>query len=217
MDVDLKLINFAQAQGLAGAQLLLDLSQSRISAGLSELETRLGVRLCPRGRSGFALTEAGRIVYDASHDLFAAVDSFCNKAGTVSARLKRVIKLGAVDALAGNREIGLPRLLHELRRAAPAIFIDLMVAGPEELEAELMSGKRDIIIVTSLSNALIFGIRRSARSGNHSIAVAAIRFSPPAPRRRSANCRVTLSWPEDICTARTLGDSATARRRLASR
>jgi LysR family transcriptional regulator, transcriptional activator for bauABCD operon len=155
LDVDLRLIRIfraiAEAQGLAGAQLLLNLSQSRISAGLSELETRLGVRLCRRGRSGFALTEGGRVVYEASHDLFSAVDSFCNRAGTVSERLKRVIKLGAVDALAGNREIGLPRLLHKLRRAAPAIFIDLMVAGPEELEAQLMTGKRDIIIVPSLS------------------------------------------------------------------
>jgi LysR family transcriptional regulator, transcriptional activator for bauABCD operon len=47
--------------------------------------------------------------------------------------------------------IGLPRLLHELRRTAPAMFIDFMVAGPEELEAQLMSGKRDIIITPSLS------------------------------------------------------------------
>src|ERR1700722_6419890 len=124
LDVDLRLIRIFRAitesQGLAGAQLLLNLSQSRISASLSELETRLGVRLCRRGRSGFALTEAGRSVYDASHDLFEAVDRFCNKAGTVSERLRRAIKLGAVDALVSHREIGLPQLLHELRRTAPA-------------------------------------------------------------------------------------------------
>ena len=155
LDVDLRLIRvfraIAEAQGLAGAQLLLNLSQSRISASLSELEARLGVCLCRRGRSGFALTEAGRTVYEASHELFEAVDCFCNKAGTVSDRLKRVIKLGAVDALVSNQEIGLPHLLHEFHRAAPAMFIDLMITGPEELEAQLMAGKRDIIIVPSLS------------------------------------------------------------------
>jgi LysR family transcriptional regulator, transcriptional activator for bauABCD operon len=155
LDVDLRLIRIFRAitesQGLAGAQLLLNLSQSRISASLSELETRLGVRLCRRGRSGFALTEAGRSVYDASHDLFEAVDRFCNKAGTVSERLRRAIKLGAVDALVSNQEIRLPHLLRELRRTAPAMFVDFMVAGPEELEAQLIAGKRDIIIVPSLS------------------------------------------------------------------
>ena len=104
LDFDLRLIRIfrviVEAQGLAGAQVVLNLSQSRISTSLAELEARLGVRLCRRGRAGFALTDAGRSVYEASHDLFEAVDRFCNSAGTVSLNLKRVVKLGAVDALA---------------------------------------------------------------------------------------------------------------------
>ena len=71
LDIDLRLIRIfrviVEAKGLAGAQLVLNLSQSRISTSLAELEARLGARLCRRGRSGFALTEAGRAVYDASH------------------------------------------------------------------------------------------------------------------------------------------------------
>lgn len=155
LDVDLRLIRIfrviVEAKGLAGAQLILDLSQSRISTSLAELETRLGVRLCRRGRAGFALTEAGRNVYEASHDLFQAVDRFCNQAGTVSLNLKRVVKLGAVDALSTNGGIALARILGEFRQSAPAILIDFMVAGPEELEAQLIAGARDIIIVPSLT------------------------------------------------------------------
>ncbi|MGE0004249.1 MAG: LysR family transcriptional regulator [Parvibaculaceae bacterium] len=155
LDIDLRLIRIfrviVEAQGLAGAQLVLNLSQSRISTSLAELEARLGVRLCRRGRAGFALTEAGRSVYDASHDLFEAVDRFCTNAGSVSLNLKRVVKLGAVDALSTNDGIGLARILGEFRRSAPAILIDFMVAGPEELEAQLVSGARDIIIVPSLT------------------------------------------------------------------
>jgi DNA-binding transcriptional LysR family regulator len=155
LDVDLRLIRIfrviVEAQGLAGAQLVLNLSQSRISTSLAELEARLGVRLCRRGRAGFALTEAGRSVYDASHDLFEAVDRFCNNAGTVSLNLKRVVKLGAVDALSTNRGIALARILGDFRHSAPSILIDFMVAGPEELEAQLISGARDIIIVPSLT------------------------------------------------------------------
>ncbi|MGE0238669.1 MAG: LysR family transcriptional regulator [Parvibaculaceae bacterium] len=155
LDIDLRLIRIfrviVEAQGLAGAQLVLDLSQSRISTSLAELEARLGVRLCRRGRAGFALTEAGRNVYEASHDLFEAVDRFCNTAGTVSLNLKRVVKLGAVDALSTNDGIGLAKILGDFRQGAPAILIDFMVAGPEELEAQLVSGARDIIIVPSLT------------------------------------------------------------------
>ena len=155
LDVDLRLIRIfrviAEAQGLAGAQLVLNLSQSRISTSLSELETRLGARLCRRGRSGFALTEAGRSVYDASHDLFEAVDRFCNKAGTVSLNLRRVVKLGAVDALSTNPELSLARILGHFRQTAPTVQIDFMIAGPEDLEAQLIAGARDIIIVPSLT------------------------------------------------------------------
>src|SRR6478609_903138 len=84
LDIDLRLLRIfrgiVEAQGLSGAQVLLNLSQSRISASLAELESRLGTRLCRRGRSGFALTEAGRSVYEASHELFESVDRFCNRA-----------------------------------------------------------------------------------------------------------------------------------------
>ena len=155
LDVDLRLIRIfrviVEARGLAGAQLVLNLSQSRISTSLAELEARLGVRLCRRGRAGFALTEAGHSVYDASHDLFEAVDRFCNNAGSVSLNLKRVVKLGVVDALSTNDGIGLAGILADFRHSAPSILIDFMIAGPEELEAQLVSGARDVIIVPSLA------------------------------------------------------------------
>ncbi len=155
LDIDLRLIRIfrviVESQGLAGAQLVLNLSQSRISTSLSELEARLGARLCRRGRSGFALTEAGRSVYDASHDLFEAVDRFSNKAGALSPNLKRVMKLGAVDALATNSEMSLARILGHFRQVAPTVQIDFMIAGPEELEAQLIAGARDIIIMPSLT------------------------------------------------------------------
>jgi DNA-binding transcriptional LysR family regulator len=155
LDIDLRLIRIfrviVEAQGLAGAQLVLDLSQSRISTSLAELETRLGVRLCRRGRAGFALTEAGRSVYEASHDLFEAVDRFCNNAGTVSLNLKRVVKLGAVDALSTNSGIGLAKILGDFHQNGPSVLIDFMIAGPEELEAQLIAGARDVVIMPTLT------------------------------------------------------------------
>lgn len=151
LDVDLRLIRIfrviAECQGLTGAELVLHLSQSRISAGLAELEARLGVRLCRRGRSGFSLTEAGQTVYEASHDLFEAVDRFCNRAGAVSANVKRVLRLGTVDAVVTNRDLLLARTLRQLREQIPTLIIDFSTAGPMELESQLLRGSRDVIIV----------------------------------------------------------------------
>lgn len=153
LDVDLQLIRvfraIVEAQGLGGAQFVLNLSQSRISARLAELEQRLGVKLCKRGRGGFALTEAGLTVYQASEDLFQAVDRFSNRAGVVSDKLRRVLRLGTVDALVTNDRFSLMRVLKRFRRHAPSVLIDFTMAGPEELERQLVAGIRDIAIIPS--------------------------------------------------------------------
>jgi DNA-binding transcriptional LysR family regulator len=155
LDLDLRQIRIfraiAESQGLTGAELVLNLSQSRISASLSDLEARLGLRLCRRGRSGFALTEAGHVLYEASSDLFEAVDRFCNRVGAVSDNLKRVLRLGTVDALVTNQELSLSRTLLEFRRQAPSVMVDFAIAGPEELERHLVAGGRDVIVVPSLN------------------------------------------------------------------
>lgn len=151
LDVDLRLIRIfraiTDARGMAGAELVLNMSQSRISASLAELEARLGVRLCWRGRSGFSLTEAGEAVYEASGDLFEAVARFANNAGAVSANVRRVLRIGAVDAVATNRELPLSAAFRELRRQMPMVTVDFSTAGPEDLEKSLITGNRDLIIV----------------------------------------------------------------------
>lgn len=151
LDVDLRLIRIFRAitesRGMAGAELVLNMSQSRISASLAELETRLGVRLCWRGRSGFSLTEAGEAVYEASSELFEAVARFSNSAGAVSANVRRVLRIGAVDAVVTNRELPLSDAFMKLRQQMPMVTVDFSTAGPEDLEKQLVSGSRDLIVV----------------------------------------------------------------------
>ena len=87
LHVDLRLLmifrTIVEAKGLANAQLILNMSQSSVSASLAELEARLGLRLCNRGRAGFALTEAGRMVYERSHELFDTVAKFAASVNSV--------------------------------------------------------------------------------------------------------------------------------------
>ncbi len=62
--------------GFTAAQGRLGRSLSAISGDVQALELRLGSPLCRRGRSGFALTDYGRQIYDACHHLFEAVTRF---------------------------------------------------------------------------------------------------------------------------------------------
>lgn len=65
-----------EAGGFSAAQNELNVGLAAISKQISDLEIRIGMRLCTRGREGFHLTEEGRLVYQASIDLFASVDNF---------------------------------------------------------------------------------------------------------------------------------------------
>ena len=60
-DPDLHLLRLfvtvVEAGGFSAAQGVLGLSQPSISQQMGRLETRLGYRLCSRGKGGFRLTE----------------------------------------------------------------------------------------------------------------------------------------------------------------
>jgi hypothetical protein len=51
------------SRGLASTQTEFNLSALPISGYVTSLEQRPGVRLCCRGRSGFALTDKSTVVY----------------------------------------------------------------------------------------------------------------------------------------------------------
>ena len=65
-NADLRLLRIfmtvADARGFSAAQTLLNISAPTVSNHISALETRLGVKLCQRGRAGFRLTQEGEVV-----------------------------------------------------------------------------------------------------------------------------------------------------------
>jgi DNA-binding transcriptional LysR family regulator len=50
--------------GMSAAELELNIGTSTVSRHVKDLETRLSLVLCRRGRGGFALTDEGQRVYD---------------------------------------------------------------------------------------------------------------------------------------------------------
>ena len=150
LHVDLRLLmilrTIVECKGLASAQNILNMSQSSVSASLGELEARLGLRLCNRGRSGFALTDAGRIVYEASHELFDAVNRFSASTNAISDATRGILRLGTVDAIATNPQLPLANSLRRFKKHTKNVLVDFLNAGPEELEAQVLQGKRDVVL-----------------------------------------------------------------------
>ena len=66
----------AHCGGMTAAELELNISTSTISRHVKDLESRLGLVLCRRGRGGFALTPAGERILQETRQLLAATDRF---------------------------------------------------------------------------------------------------------------------------------------------
>ncbi|MEH6648662.1 MAG: LysR family transcriptional regulator [Motiliproteus sp.] len=136
-DFDLRLLRVfvavAHNKGFAAAQDELGISQSTISIQIRQLEERLQVRLCERGRKGFSLTKEGLAVLDASQGLFRAVDNFRGLVGSARGLLIGEVHFGMVDAITCNEQLGLETAIGEFARIAPEVVIHVDISSPQEL------------------------------------------------------------------------------------
>lgn len=79
-DMDLRLLRVFKAVvecgGMSAAELELNIGSSTLSRHMKDLEERLGLTLCRRGRAGFALTPEGHRIYEATLQLLGGVEGF---------------------------------------------------------------------------------------------------------------------------------------------
>src|SRR5471030_2914466 len=79
-DMDFRLLqvfkSVADCGGMAAAGLELNIGISTVSRHVKDLEERLKLRLCSRGRAGFALTAEGERIYEETQRLLASADIF---------------------------------------------------------------------------------------------------------------------------------------------
>jgi len=129
------------ARGFSAAQIVLNVSASTISRQISDLETRLGMRLCQRGRKGFRLTDKGQVVYAATRKLFAALDQFSETVDGTRGKLVGRLTIAAIDNWVFNHDAPIMGALAELTRIAPDVSIELHSLAPDDIEIEVQDGK----------------------------------------------------------------------------
>ena len=97
----------AEAGGFSRAQIALNVSQSTISTQMIDLETRLGMRLCRRGRAGFALTEEGHEIYQFSKALIRDCEKFTSKIKSMRGDISGELRIALADAMLGQKNFHL--------------------------------------------------------------------------------------------------------------
>ncbi|MBD5804375.1 HTH-type transcriptional activator AllS [Azoarcus sp. Aa7] len=149
-EADLRLLRvfiaIAESGGLAAAELRLNISRSVISRHLKDLEVRLDVRLCERGRAGFALTEEGQVVLDAARRLLAQIEAFRGEVAELHAGMRGELNLVMFDKIVSNPGCRLADAIAAFGAEAPAVTLNVFVAGSSEIEKGLLEGRFHVAV-----------------------------------------------------------------------
>jgi DNA-binding transcriptional LysR family regulator len=163
-DAEVKLLRLfatiVEAGGFTAAQTQLNISQSRISSMMADLETRLGMRLCQRGRVGFRLTDKGRVVYEASRRLFAGLEDFRAEVGALRGRLVGELTVGVVDNTISNPDSHLAEAISRFSSRPNDVQISVNIAAPTELEQAVLQGRMQVAIGAFHHHAAGLGYER---------------------------------------------------------
>lgn len=142
-DVDIRLLRVfravVEAGGLSAAQSVLDTSTSTISLHMTELEKRLGFRLCQRGRAGFALTDRGYLTYQQAKRMLNTMDDHFDSILSLRKRLTGKIRLGIVDSLITHLHSPLTEALRKFNRLDNEVEMQLLVNERSELERRVLA------------------------------------------------------------------------------
>lgn len=150
-DTDLRLLRVFKAVvdcgGMASAELELDLAMSTISRHVKDLETRMGMVLCRRGRSGFALTPEGEKVYAATRQLLAATDAFRSNLHEIHREMGGDLHFAIFEKTASNPESRIAEAIARFRQRAPQVILHVHVGTIAMIERGVMDGQYHLGIV----------------------------------------------------------------------
>ncbi|MDH2432452.1 LysR family transcriptional regulator [Pokkaliibacter sp. MBI-7] len=130
--------------GFSAAEAVLNVSRSTISVHMSNLEQRLKLTLCSRGRSGFALTEDGIIIYDAVRRLFSQMEDFRSTVNALHVQVSGELNLVASDTISLDDRSHFPEVLGEFCQRAPDVYINFETAPMNEIERRILNEEADV-------------------------------------------------------------------------
>ncbi|MET0546178.1 MAG: LysR substrate-binding domain-containing protein [Caulobacterales bacterium] len=137
-------IAVAEARSVAGATLLLNISQSAVTEAIKALETDLGAALFERHARGMVLTHAGHQFLRHAHQILESVRE-----------AKQALSIRP-DALAGTLNIGvtplvtgyfLPVLLDRYQRVFPKVKVHVVEDERPYIEHLLVNGEIDVALL----------------------------------------------------------------------
>jgi DNA-binding transcriptional LysR family regulator len=141
-DMDLRLLrvfmSVVENGGFSAAEVALNKSKSAISVDISSLEQRLGMRLCERGRAGFALTNEGEVVHRAAQALFEGLDRFSAEVATTASQLSGRVNLAVIDNIGSIAAEPMIAAIRAYRERHPGVHLSIQSGSAMEVERAVL-------------------------------------------------------------------------------
>jgi len=154
-DFDVRLIRvfkaIVESGGFSNAESTLGISRSAISIHMADLESRTGLKLCQRGRAGFALTEEGRLIYEASLRMLASIEAFRTEINALHRNLRGELNIGITDNLVTLPHMMITNALAALKDRWPDVRVNIHMIPPNEVEIGVMDGRLHVGVVPAVS------------------------------------------------------------------
>ncbi len=148
-DLDIRLLRIfkgvVEHGGYSKAEIALNINRSTISIHMTDLETRLGMTLCNRGRgrSSFTLTDQGREVYNAISDLLGHLNQFRDRVNAIQSQLTGELRIAMPDDILEISQIDLVSAIAGFREKAPNVNIEVIAHSPNEVDLDILNGHAD--------------------------------------------------------------------------
>lgn len=150
-DMDIRLLrvfkSVVECGGMAAAELELNIGTSTVSRHIKDLETRLGLTLCRRGRAGFALTSEGGQIYTETLRLLAGADAFRSSVDEIHRRMGGQLNIAVFDKTASNPAAHIGAAIALFSDLAPEVSLHLHVAPINAIERGVIDGQFQVGVI----------------------------------------------------------------------
>lgn len=150
-DVDIRLVRIfiivTECRGFAASEFELNIGRSTISKHIADLETRIGLKLCNRGPSGFSLTPEGGQVLIAARKLLSSIDGFQSEIDDIHTTLTGTLRIGLFDQSSTNPNANIHKAIRQFDKIAPEVDLEVALDPPSALEARVTDGSLHAAIV----------------------------------------------------------------------
>jgi len=150
-DMDLRLLrvfkSVVDCGGMAAAELELNIGTSTVSRHVKDLETRLGLTLCRRGRAGFSLTTEGEQIYAQTLQLLASTEAFRSGVDEIHRRMGGQLNVALFDKTASNPASHIGAAIALFCERAPDVALNLHIAPINAIERGVIDGQFQVGVI----------------------------------------------------------------------